>query len=209
MYLSRWLLKLYSLRLEFWLPLPLLLIAFGLGGEPLTNQLLSRSYGTLDKLQADQQMEMQLSVNALVIEAEIENEQEFTKVSVKTANSVLKKLEFEFPVTKLSMVEAMIAQELGLSPEVKNLQAGTKIDVQLSANVQGIIAEIEKEQGFTKLEVKTTSSVLKKLEFEFPVTELSMIKALIAQDLGLSPENVMMLVSYRIKNYSDRNENTK
>ena len=209
MYLSRWLLKLYSLRLEFWLPLPLLLIAFGLGGEPLTNQLLSRSYGTLDKLQADQQMEMQLSVNALVIEAEIENEQEFTKVSVKTANSVLKKLEFEFPVTKLSMVEAMIAQELGLSPEVKNLQAGTKIDVQLSANVQGIIAEIEKEQGFTKLEVKTTSSVLKKLEFEFPVTELSMIKALIAQELGLSPENVMMLVSYRIKNYSDRNENTK
>lgn len=209
MYLSRWLLKLYSLRLEFWLPLPLLLIAFGLGGEPLTNQLLSRSYGTLDKLQADQQMEMQLSVNALVIEAEIENEQEFTKVSVKTANSVLKKLEFEFPVTRLSMVEAMIAQELGLSPEVKNLQSGTKIDVQLSANVQGIIAEIEKEQGFTKLEVKTTSSVLKKLEFEFPGTEVSMIKALIAQELGLSPENVMMLVSYRIKNYSDRNENTK
>jgi len=38
---------------------------FGLGGETLTNQLLSRSYGTVDKLQADQPMEMQLAVNAL------------------------------------------------------------------------------------------------------------------------------------------------
>jgi len=54
---------LHSLRLKFWLPLPLLLIA-GLGGETLTNQLLSRSYGTVDKLQADQPMEMQLAVNA-------------------------------------------------------------------------------------------------------------------------------------------------
>jgi hypothetical protein len=188
------------LRLKFWLPLPLLLIAFGLGGEPLTNQLLSCSYGTVDKLQADQPMEMQLAVNALVIEAEIEQEQEFTQVEIKTANSVLKKLEFEFPITELSMVEAMITQKLGLSSKVEKLQAGTKIKVQLSANLQGIIAEIEKEQGFTKVEVKTASSVLKNLEFKLPSTELSMIKAMIAQELGLSPENVRMLVSYRIKN---------
>lgn len=200
MYLSPWLLKLHSLRLKFWLPLPLLLIAFGLGGEPLTNQLLSCSYGTVDKLQADQPMEMQLAVNALVIEAEIEQEQEFTQVEIKTANSVLKKLEFEFPITELSMVEAMITQKLGLSSKVEKLQAGTKIKVQLSANLQGIIAEIEKEQGFTKVEVKTASSVLKNLEFKLPSTELSMIKAMIAQELGLSPENVRMLVSYRIKN---------
>lgn len=197
--MSRWLIRLHSLRLQFWLPLPLLLIAFGLGGGPLTNQLLSRSYGTVDKLEADQPMKMQLAVNALVIEAEIEKEQDITKIELKTADSLLKKLEFELPVTKLSMVKAMIAQELGLSPKVENLQAGTKIKVQLSANVQGIIAEIEKEQRFTKVSVKTANSVLKKLEFELPVTELSMIKAMIAQQLGLSPENVRMLVSYRIK----------
>jgi len=34
-------------------------------------------------------MEMQLAVNALVIETEIEQEQEFTQVEIKTANSVL------------------------------------------------------------------------------------------------------------------------
>jgi len=56
-------------------------LLFGLGGETLTNQLLSRSYGTVDKLQADQPMEMQLAVNALVIETEIEQEQEFTQKS--------------------------------------------------------------------------------------------------------------------------------
>ena len=117
MSLSRWLIRLHSLRLQFWLPLPLLLIAFGLGGGPLTNQLLSRSYGTVDKLEADQPMKMQLAVNALVIEAEIEKEQDITKIELKTASSLLKKLEFELPVTELSMIKAMIAQQLGLSPE--------------------------------------------------------------------------------------------
>lgn len=200
MYLSRWLLRLHSLRLKFWLPLPLLLIAFGLGGEPLTNQLLNRSYVAVDKLQAAQTIKIQPSLNALVIATEIEKEQEFTQVEIETANSVLKKLEFELPVTSLNMVKALIAQELGLSPEVENLQAGTKIEVQLSVTVQGLIAEIEKEQGFTKVSVKTANSVLKKLEFELPVTEISMVKAMIAQELGMSRENVRMLVSFRVKN---------
>lgn len=94
MSLSRWLLKLPSLKLEFLLPLPLLLIAFGLGGESLTNQILSRSYNSLDKLQADNSpIDMQLSIDALVSKAEIESEQEFTHVEVMMANSVLKKLE--------------------------------------------------------------------------------------------------------------------
>lgn len=83
----------------------------------MTNQLLSRSYGTVDKLEADQPMKMQLAVNALVIEAEIEKEQDITKIELKTASSLLKKLEFELPVTELSMIKAMIAQQLGLSPE--------------------------------------------------------------------------------------------
>ncbi|MBD1892099.1 hypothetical protein [Coleofasciculus sp. FACHB-SPT9] len=113
----RWLQRLHFLGLEFWLPLPLLGIIFWVGGGLVTDQALSRSYDTVDKLQADTQLEVQLSVTLLVIKAEIDKEQGFTKVQVKTTDSTLKKLEFEFPVTEFSQVEAAIAQELGLSAE--------------------------------------------------------------------------------------------
>lgn len=83
----------------------------------LTNQVLSRSYEALDKLQADLKTEVQLATNVLVVAAEIEKEQKLTKVALKTTNSVVKQLEFELPVTDLSLVKAAIAQELGLSPE--------------------------------------------------------------------------------------------
>ncbi len=200
MSLSRWFLKLQSFKLEFLLPVPLLLIAFGVGGEPLTNLLLSRYYGTVDKLQADTHtLTMQLLVNVRVIKAEIEKERGFTIVELNTANSVLKKLEFKFPVTELSSIKAMIAEELGVSAEVETLQPNTQMQVQLAVKALGILAEIDKEQGFTKVEVNTAESVLKKLEFEFPVTELSSVKAMIVQELGLSPENATMLVSYRLK----------
>jgi hypothetical protein len=200
MSLSRWFLKLQSFKLEFLLPVPLLFIAFGLGGEPLTNLLLSRYYGTVDKLQADTHtLTMQLLVNVRVIKAEIEKERGFTIVELNTANSVLKKLEFKFPVTELSSIKAMIAEELGVSAEVETLQPNTQMQVQLAVKALGILAEIDKEQGFTKVEVNTADSVLKKLEFEFPVTELSSVKAMIVQELGLSPENATMLVSYRLK----------
>ncbi|MBD1833596.1 hypothetical protein H6F61_13120 [Cyanobacteria bacterium FACHB-472] len=113
----RWLQKLHSLGLEFWLPLPLLGIAFWVGGGILTDKVLSRPYGTVDKLQADTQLEVQLSVTVLVIKADIKKSEGFTRVQVKTTDSALKKLEFEFPVTELSGVEAKIAQELKLSRE--------------------------------------------------------------------------------------------
>lgn len=159
---------------------------------------MSRSYDALDKLQADLKTEVQLVTNVLVVEAEVEKEQELNNVKIKTTNSVLKQLEFELPVTEVSLVKAAIAQELGLSQQV-DLQAGTQMKVQLAVNVLGILAEIEKEQGLTKVEVKTANSVLKQLEFELPVTELSLVEAAIAQELGLSPENAEMLVSYRVK----------
>jgi len=68
-------------------------------------------------------MEMQLAVNALVIETEIEQEQEFTQVEIKTPYS---KVKIEFPVTELSMVEAMVTQKTGAVSKVEKLQAGTK-----------------------------------------------------------------------------------
>ncbi len=195
-----WLQKLHTLKIEFLLPLPLLLITFGLGGESLTNLLLNRSYSTANKLQADTHtVKIPIVVNVLVTEAEIEKEQKFTLVKLKTTKSVLKKLEFEVPVTELSSVKAMIAQELGQSSEVE-IQANTQMQVRSTVKVLGILAEIKNKQGLTLVEVNTANSVLKKLEFEFPATELSSVKAMIVQELGLSDEDATMLVSYRIKN---------
>lgn len=114
---SRWLQTLRPLLLEFWLPLPLLGIIFWLGGNFVNSQVLSRSYSTVTKLKADTQQQVQLSVTVLVIQAQIGRIEGITKVAVKTADPELKKLEFEFPVTQVSQVEALIAQKLGLSRE--------------------------------------------------------------------------------------------
>lgn len=200
MFLSRWLLKSPSLKLSFLLPLPLLLIAFGLGGEQLTNQMLSRSYVALDKLQADNpHPQVHLNVEATVDKVEIEPEQEFSQVEVHTANSITKKLEFEFASAKLNTVQAMLAQQLGL-PNREKLQAGMQLKTQLKFNVQGILAEIKKTQGFTQVEIQTTNSILKKVELALPTTELKEVNNAIAKELGLSRQESTMLVSYRLKN---------
>jgi hypothetical protein len=141
-----------------------------------------------------------VTANVVVTQVEIEKEQEFTEVELNTANSVLKKLIFKVPVTELNKVKATIAQELGLSSKVETLQANTQMQVRSPVKVLGILAKIEKEQGFTKVEVNTANSVLKKLEFEFPVTELSKVKDMITQELGLSREDARVLISYRVNN---------
>ncbi|NJN57648.1 MAG: hypothetical protein HC879_09175 [Leptolyngbyaceae cyanobacterium SL_5_9] len=110
----RWLQR---LGLEFWLPLPLLGVCFWVGGGLLTSQVLSRPYGTENTLQADVQLEVSLSVSVSLIRAVVNQDEASTLVEVKTVDSALKQLEFEFPVTELSQVEAAIAQELGLSIE--------------------------------------------------------------------------------------------
>ena len=120
MSLPRWLPSLRPLWLEFWLPLPLLGIIFWFGGNAVTSQVLSRPYSTVSKLQADTQQEVQLSLTVLVIKAEIEKNEGLTSVEVKTADPELTRLRFEFPVTEVSQVEAMIAQKLGLSREDVN-----------------------------------------------------------------------------------------
>ncbi|OKH14735.1 hypothetical protein NIES592_07495 [Fischerella major NIES-592] len=201
MSLSQLLQKLHSSKLEYLLPLPLLLVAFGIGGESLTNLLLSRSYTTPDKLQADTHTaKVKFAAKVLVTEVEIEKEQEFTEVELQTANSVLKKLIFKVPATELNSLKAIIAQEIGVSGEVETLQADTQMQMKSAVQVLGILAEIEKKRGLTKVEVNTANSILKKLEFEFPVTELNSVKAMITQELGLSREDARMFVSYRIKN---------
>lgn len=80
----------------------------------------------------------------------------------------------------------------------RQAQADTQLEVQLALPVLFIKAEIEKEQGFTTVDVKTTDSELKKLEFQLPVTKLNLVETAIAQKLQLSPENVRRLVRYQI-----------
>ena len=116
MFRPRWLQPLHSLGLEFWLLLPLLGLVFWVGGGLVTDQMLSRSGPSKPPLQAGK-MEGQPEKMVLLIKVEINRRQGLSKVKVKTANSALKQLEFEFPVTKLSQVEAAIGQELGLSPK--------------------------------------------------------------------------------------------
>lgn len=113
----RWFQTLSSLGLEFWLPLPLLGLVFWVGGGLLTDRMLSRSYDPAFPLQADTQLERQPSKTVLSIKVEINKPQAFSNVKVKIANSALKELEFEFPVTEFNQVEAAISQELGLSPK--------------------------------------------------------------------------------------------
>ena len=83
---------------------------------------------------------------------------------------------------------------------VTKLKADTQQQVQLPVTVLVIQAQIERSEGITKVAVKTADPELKKLEFEFPVTQVSQVETLIAQKLGLSREDVRKLVRYQIKN---------
>jgi len=72
---------LYSLGLEFWLPLPLLGLAFWWGGGLLTDRMLSRSYDPMIQLQADTQMEGQPPKTVISINVEIKRRQGFQSQS--------------------------------------------------------------------------------------------------------------------------------
>lgn len=108
-------LNLKSLGLEFWLPLPLIAILFWLGGEVVNQQMFSYAYNPDRYLQTNTPAKIQFSASVLAIEIEINQRLKFTKAIVKTANSPLKTLELEFPLTNVSAVETAIANELNIS----------------------------------------------------------------------------------------------
>lgn len=109
---KRWL---QASGIEFWLPLPLVVIAFWFGCNLLVTQELSRSYSTENKLQSDTQLEAKVSVNVSLINATINRTEAVTQVEVETAEPILKRLELELPTIEVNQIEAAIAQELGLS----------------------------------------------------------------------------------------------
>ncbi|MBE9180425.1 hypothetical protein IQ268_17835 [Oculatella sp. LEGE 06141] len=114
--------RLKQLGLEFWLPLPCLAIAFWVGGSILTSHVLSRPYDTENKLQADTNLEIRFAVGVSFIQAIVNRAEGISQVEIRTTDSVLKRLEFEFPVTDVSQLEVLIAEELDLSlNEVRRL----------------------------------------------------------------------------------------
>lgn len=114
---SRWLKTLKSLGLEFWLTLPLLGVAFWLAGGIVTDRILSRSYESSQQLQANTKLQGKSAKVILAIKVEINYNQGISRVRVKTANSALKQLEFEFHVTDVAQIETAISRELGLNIE--------------------------------------------------------------------------------------------
>lgn len=115
----RWLNFLSRLGLEFWLPLPLIAVGIWGGSLWLNRWVLSQTHATTTHLDTKQQQQVSiaLTLNVLSIDAEIDRHSNSTEVSVQTAGSALKQLEFEYPVTEFVEVEQAIAQELNLPPD--------------------------------------------------------------------------------------------
>lgn len=195
-----WLQKLHYSQFTLLL-LPLFLISFASCGESFTNQILSRSYNTTSKLQADKQtVKAQFAVNVLVTAVEVEKKRESIVVEYQTENSVLKKIRFVLPVTEVNTAKTIIAQEMGQTQAKDVLQVGRTMQVRSAFKVLGILAEIEKKEGVTLVTVNTANSILQNLEFEYPVTDLPTIKTTLIQQLGLSREDIARFVSYRVTN---------
>ena len=102
---------------EFWLPLPLIAALFWVAGNYMTAQVLSRPYDSVSKLQADNESGTKLSVTILAMNAEIDRYRGRTIIFVRTLDSGLNSLRYEFPVVQVSQVETAIAQELEMSVE--------------------------------------------------------------------------------------------
>jgi hypothetical protein len=121
MKLPRWCFPWQCLNLpvgiEFWLPLPLVGLMFWFGGGITISKILSRSYLTTTKLPANTELAVKLETNDVVIQAEIDRQQQVTRVEVRSLSPERKDLNFELSTTEFDQVEAGIAEKLGVIPE--------------------------------------------------------------------------------------------
>jgi len=103
-----------SLGFVFWLSLPVIGLVFWLGSGFVGDRILSRYHFTKKYLLADTQSSRQMTKRVAAIEVQILRQQGISRVNVKTSNSVLKTIVFEFPITDMSQLQATLSQELGL-----------------------------------------------------------------------------------------------
>jgi hypothetical protein len=183
----------------FLLPLLLVGIMFWVTGDLVTKQLLGLSYRTLDKLQADTLPQAQIKLNLTIVATEIEKEEKFTQVEIKTANSLIKKLEFEFPNSNSDFQELAIAQKLGLYPKIKKLEQNTQLQIELPITLKVIKAELQKQQGNSFVEIRTANEPLRMLEIVLPSAEVNIVEEMIAQLTNLPLEEVRKLIRYQVK----------
>ncbi len=111
---TKWFKFLRSLGLEFWLFLPLLGIAFWLGGGFVMDRVLSRPNSKQEYLKGDAQLAQQSKTRVVSIKAEVNEQEGVSIVTVNTADSILKELVLQYPVTQPSDIEAAISKTLGL-----------------------------------------------------------------------------------------------
>lgn len=64
--------------------------------------------------------------------------------------------------------------------------------------ITAIYVEIDRQRGVSLASVKLSNSPLKKLEFEFPLTEPQALEAAIAQALERSPQDIQKFMNYKI-----------
>ncbi|MBW4684278.1 MAG: hypothetical protein KME40_04100 [Komarekiella atlantica HA4396-MV6] len=103
-----------SIGFVFWLSLPLVGLVFWLGSGFVGDRILSRTYDNKKYLPADKQSVRQTMKRIVAIKVEIRQQDGVSLVNVKTDNSVLRSIMFEFPVTEPSQLETTLSQELGL-----------------------------------------------------------------------------------------------
>ncbi len=116
----RRLVRLAQSYLEFGLPLLLITVGLWYGSQWLNHQVLSQTYATATQLSAgpQQQIKLNLTFTVLSIDAEVDRRAGNTEVTIQTAGSPLKELEFEYPMTQFAALEQAIAQDLNLSAEI-------------------------------------------------------------------------------------------
>lgn len=116
----RRLVRLAQSYLEFGLPLILITVGLWYGSQWLNHQVLSQTYATATQLSASpqQQIKLNLTFTVLSIDAEVDRRAGNTEVTIQTAGSPLKELEFEYPMTRFAALEQAIAQDLNLSAEM-------------------------------------------------------------------------------------------
>lgn len=109
---SSWL-ELLRSNIKVWWPIPLLGVLFWVGGRLVTAHILNHSYDTILTLTANTQIAVQSPEKILAITITVERGR--SRVVVDLANSTLKRLVLEFPLTDPGQVKAAISQELGLT----------------------------------------------------------------------------------------------
>ncbi|HEY9751079.1 MAG TPA: hypothetical protein V6C63_20515 [Allocoleopsis sp.] len=105
--------------LEFGLPLLCMTVVLWYGSQWLNHQVLSQTHATATQLDATpQQIQLRLTFSVLAIDAEVDRRLGNTEVTIQTAGSPLKELEFEYPITQFAELEQAIAQDLNLSAKM-------------------------------------------------------------------------------------------